>query len=475
MLGIMHGLYDESQPQITTQQEGFAKQVAARLAGVADVIFPGAAKSRAAIEDRVRKFNTEGYDGIMIVMLLYSPGFRLIKALRDNRLPILLANIQPIPSVTTDWDWSRLTTNQGIHGAQDTGNMLLHAGARPAVITEDWQSDAFPRFVEDWARAAKTVTELGRMHIACFSRMKGMGDIVGNDEAMLRVIGPEVFFEGIGEVYRRMEKVTDKEIDRQIAEDGRSFAIDPRLPKENHRYAARLQLGLEKFMEDGGYDGYSANFDVFREDGRFTQIPMLAASNLMAKGYAYSNEGDVHTAALVGAGHVIAGNGHFTEMYSLDFARDSALMSHMEEGNWRTARTDRPIRLIDRPLEIGGLSNPPTLVFSAQPGPATLVSLVPLDAGYRLVALEGEILDTEEHHGIPMPYFHIKPDTGIRRSMDDWIFAGGTHHQALVLGRHARRWKMLCGMLGIGYTAVYHRRRFCAVCGSLLTSIASAC
>ena len=296
----------------------------------------------------MREFNGQDLDGIMIVMLLYSPGFRLIGALRENRLPIALANIQPLPVVTTDWDWSRLTTNQGIHGAQDTGNMLLHAGLRPAVVTEDWQGDAFVSFIGDWARAAKTAQELRRMRIASFGRMKGMGDIVGNDEVMLRVLGPEVHFEGIGDVCKRMEKVTEKEIDAQVAEDARAFAIDPKLPQQSHRYAARLQLGIERFLQDFGYDGYSANFDVFAEDGRFSQIPMLAASNLMAKGYAYSNEGDVHAAALVGASHVLAGDGHFTEMYSLDFQKESALMGHMGEGNWKIARKDRPMRLIDR-------------------------------------------------------------------------------------------------------------------------------
>jgi len=333
--------------------------------------------------------------------------------------------------------------------------MLYHAGVRPAVVTEDWQSEEFKSFVGDWARAAKTAGELKRMRIASFGRMKGMGDIVGNDEIMLRVLGPEVNFEGIGDVRKRMDRVTEKEIDAQVAEDSRNFAIDPRLPSENHRYAARLQLGIQQFLKEFGYDGYSANFGVFEEDGRFTQIPMLAASNLMAKGYAYSNEGDVHTAAMVGAGHVLAGDGHFTEMYSLDFVKDSALMSHMGEGNWKIARKDRPIRLIDRELEIGGLSNPPTVVFSAQPGPATLVSLVPLEGVvYRLVVCQGEILDTPEYKSVPMPYFHFKPDTGIRRSMDNWILAGGTHHQALVRGRHLRRWKMLCEILKVDCVTV---------------------
>ena len=106
MLGIMHGLYDESQPEITVMQEKFANDVAASLADKVEIDFPRAAKSRADIEQIVREFNTGGYDGILIVMLLYSPGFRLVRALEENSLPLMLANIQPLPTVTKDWDWS---------------------------------------------------------------------------------------------------------------------------------------------------------------------------------------------------------------------------------------------------------------------------------------------------------------------------------------------------------------------------------
>ena len=66
----------------------------------------------------------------------------------------------------------------------------------------------------------------------------------------------------------------------------------------------------------------------------------------------------------------------------------------MGEGNWKIARKNRPIRLIDRKLDIGGLENPPTIVFMAEPGPATIVSLVSLpNEKFRLVVAKGEILD----------------------------------------------------------------------------------
>ena len=450
LLGIMHGLYDESQPEITRAQEKFAADVVEKLKPIVDLDFPGAAKSREQIEKIVNDFNYRGYDGIMIIMLLYSPGFRLVRALENNNLPVLLANIQPLPSVTEDWNWSRLTTNQGIHGAQDTANMLLQAGTVTNVVTEDWQDKRFTEYVQDWSTAARTANDLKKMRIAVFGRMKGMGDIVGDEGNFQRVIGPEINHEGIGQVYSLMQDVSEKEIKAGIEEDKRNFEVSDKISHESHSYAVKLQIAFKKFLNQNNFDGFTVNFDSFREDGRFEQIQMLAASNLMAKGYGYSNEGDIHTCAMVSAGHLLAENGHFTEMYSLDYKLDSALMSHMGEGNWKIARKDRPVRLIDRPLEIGGLGNPPTVVFSAEPGPADLVSLASIaDWGYRLIICPGEVLDTPELREVPMPYFHFKPGTGIRSAMDNWLLTGGTHHEVLTLGTNTRRWSMLADLLSI--------------------------
>jgi L-arabinose isomerase len=163
LLGLMHGLYDKSQPDLPAQQETFARELVDGLKDVADVEFPGAAKDRALIEKFVKSFNEKEYDGIMVVNLLYSPGMRVVQALQKNTLPLLLANIQPLPEVTREWNWRLLTTNQGIHGIQDTANMIMRAGIRPAIITEDWKSGAFKSFFEDWALAAYALARLKRM------------------------------------------------------------------------------------------------------------------------------------------------------------------------------------------------------------------------------------------------------------------------------------------------------------------------
>jgi L-arabinose isomerase len=455
-LGIMQELYDNTLPNITKTQEKYAKAVIDQLKDEVEFDFPRAARNREDIEEIIRDFNFKGLDGIMVVMLTYGPGMRTVRAWQMNTLPLLLANIQPEPEVTPKWNMDDLTYNQGIHGAQDTANAIIRtAGDNFTVISDDWKGDNFKSFVSDWAKASQAATALRKMKIAVFGKMHGMGDTLSDEAAFTRVIGPEVNREYIGDVIRNMEAVTDVEIATQIELDRKNFEIDAGMPLERHQYAVRMQLGFKKLLEKGGYSGFSAHFDVFKGDGRFKQIPMLAASNLMAEGYGYAAEGDSNTASMVAAGHYLAPNAHFTEMYAMDFKRDAMLMSHMGEGNWKIARKDKPIRLADRFLGIGDLKNPPTTVFCAEPGPATMVSLVHLEGEhFRLVCAYGEILDTEEFPTIEMPYFVFSPESGVQLCNDNWLLAGGTHHQTLHLGDQRRKWEMLADILDIEYVEV---------------------
>ena len=456
LLGMMQGLYDKSQPEIPKYEQKFVDDIINQLKDVVDIDFPGISKERSDTERFVKYFNDKDLDGIMVVNLLYSPGLRIVQAFKNNTLPVLLANIQPLPDVTDDWNWSLLTTNQGIHGIQDTSNMLMRLGYEPAIITDDWKSDRFKSFVEDWSQAANTAKGMTKVRLALMQKMQNMGDILGDEVAYFQKLGIEVLHEGIGQISQIINDVTEEEIDAQIAEDYKNFEVQADMPEKNHRYAAKLQLAFEKFLALKNYDGFSANFAVYEEDGRLDQLPILAASNMMAKGYAYSAEGDVHIMALGVIGNLLVGDSHFTEMYSLDFGRDACMFSHMGEGNWKVARKDRPIKLIDRPLDIGDKDNPPTPVFSAEPGFATIASLVPISGDYmRLVVMRGEVIDdNHEIPGIPMNYTFYKPEIGVKAAMDKWLRFGGTHHQVLWLGDQTRKLEMLCDILDIEYTEI---------------------
>jgi L-arabinose isomerase len=456
LLGIMQELYDDMIPGITEHQAQYASSVAKRLAGEAEVLFTRPARNRDDIEALTREFVAAGVDGIAIVMLTYGPAMRSVRALMELPVPLMLANIQPERSITPAWDMSDLTYNQGIHGAQDQANALIRAGVAFSVITGEWQSHAFATAFGDWARAAQAVTALRRAKIALLGYpMNGMGDIRYDPPALLRVLGPTVVSEDLGPLVARIEEASDDDVQAVLARHANAFEVSPDLPRDRHEYAARLEVAIRAMLEQGGYAGFSFHFDSIGGDGRFRQLPLLAASDLMADGYAFAAEGDTSTATLMCAAQTMIGDAHFSEMYAMDWELDSVLVSHMGEGNWKIARGDRPVRLIDRPLGIGGLENPPTPVFSAEPGVATTAALVPLEGEYfRLVVGHGEVLDTEELPKVEMHYFHFRPDRGMEPFMDDWLRLGAPHHFVLNLGEHAGRWRRFAELLDLEYEEI---------------------
>jgi L-arabinose isomerase len=456
ILGIMQDLYDEMIPGIAERQAGYAGEIAAHLADVAEFIPSKPVKYREDAERAMREFENADLDGVMVVMLTYGPAMRVARLLSESRLPILLANIQPEPSVTPAWDMADMTYNQGVHGAQDTANAMVRAGKRFAVLTDDWRSDSFRADAGRWARAAAAVTAWKRLKVALFGyAMNDMGDIRVDESALVRSLGPEILAVAPGDLYRGMQTVTDDQVAGVIAFEDERFEIDPRLSAEEREDHARMQVAIKNILDAGGYGAYTAHFDAIGEDGRFARLPLAAASTLMAKGYGYAAEGDVLTACLVAAGHVLIGDAHFTEMYAMDFPSDSILMSHMGEGNWKIARADRPVKLIKRPLGIGKLADPPTFLFQYQPGPATLATLVSLGGErFRLVVAEGENLDSQVLPALEMPYGQFRPNTGVRACLNGWLAAGGPHHEVMNLGRHAASWRVFCQLAGIEYVTV---------------------
>ncbi|WP_460778594.1 L-fucose/L-arabinose isomerase family protein [Nocardiopsis nanhaiensis] len=452
----MQPLYDDMIPGITEHQAAYAARVAEALSETAEWTVAPPVRGRADAERAMRDFEDADLDGVLVVMLTYGPSLRITRALGGARLPVALANIQPDPAVTPAWDMADMTYNQGIHGAQDTANALVRSGVPFEVITAEWQSPEFTERVGLWARAARAVTAWRRLRVGVFGYpMNGMGDARVDESALLRKLGPEVEVIAPGALHRTMAELPGEAVADLLAWEDETFKVDEHLTGAEREDHARMQLGIEKLLVAHGCDAYSTHFDAIGEDGRFARLPMAAASNLMAQGYGFAGEGDVLAAAMVHAGHQLAGDGHFTEMYAMDFPTDSILMSHMGEGNWKVAREDEPVRMVKRPLGIGGLDDPPTIVFRYRTGPATLASLVSLGGErFCLVVAEGEVIDAPELPDLDMPYGQFRPETGVRACMDAWLRAGGTHHMVMNTGRRAQDWRVFCDLAGIEYVRV---------------------
>ena len=134
------------------------------------------------------------------------------------------------------------------------------------------------------------------------------------------------------------------------------------------------------------------------------------------------------------------------------FKREAILMCHQGEGNWRLCRADRRPYLKNRVLSEGGLSNPPTPIFTPEPGRACILSLTHLTADrFRLVCAPGEILPDADLLHVDMPYLFFRPDSGVRSCVTAWLEQGGTHHEALVLGDRLDRIRLFCRLWNVEF------------------------
>ena len=451
LLGLMTDGYEPNFPGITARQEAYAREIVAEMSDVAEIYFPGAAMNRADIEAKVKQMNEMELDGMLIMLLTYSQGSWLVRALQNNRLPLGFAVVQPDSEVGDDWDELRLTVNQGVHGAQDNACAITRMGLKCQFFAGDRYAPDFKAWLKDFAKAAQTYTFLRTMKVGIIGKMTGMNDILADEMAVLKKIGPEYRYDNIGAVVQFMNATTKEEIDAVIQRDREIFDLDPKLTYESHYEAIKMYLGFKKYLEDRGMDAFTAQFDIFLEDGRFKQLPLLAASHLMADGYGYAAEGDSLCAAMVATAHCIGDDdANFTEMYSMDFKRNAIIFCHAGEGNWATHRKDVKPQIIDRVFLEGGLGNPPTPRFTPEVGRATLTSLAPVSGDkFRLIISMGDMLPDNQMPNNEMPYFFWRPDCGPAKCVEGWLRNGGTHHEVINLGDISRRWEMLADMLDV--------------------------
>lgn len=455
VLALMLEAYEPLFPGIIQRQTDYVKDVLSSLSDTADFTFPQVATNRIEMEKLTAQYNALDLDGILIFLLSYSQGQYLVHAMQRNHLPLALALIQPEETVQDDFEEIDLTVNQGIHGSQDNANCLMRANIPCVFFAGSRLNGELKTFVMDFGAAAMTRRAMESMKIGVIGKLPGMGDVITDDMAVYRKLGPEFVYDSIGTVQAFCEKVTKEEIDARIAYEHTIFDVDETLSYAAHAEAVRMYFGLKKYLETNHYAGYTAHFEEFGADGRFTQLPLLAASNLLADGYGYAAEGDAGCALLTAAMQLLCGDADFSEMYMMDLKRDALLFCHAGEGNWRVCRKDHKPFLKNRVLSEGGLDNPPTPIFAPVPGPAAVMSLVHVGGDrFRLVYAQGEILDKCDLQKCDMPYLFFHPQSGVRTCVRKWLEAGGTHHEAIVLGCPLEKVRLLCRLTGVEFCPV---------------------
>ena len=427
-------LYDDGAPTMRVRIDAFAEKIAGLLGEAPDVevIKGDICRLEEEFAGTVAEFEAAGADCIVTLHLAYSPSLQSEKVLKNTDLPIIILDTTPNYAFTDDDDLS-ISYNHGIHGVQDMCNLLVR-NKKPFFIEAGHyeKSDVIDRVV----KRAKGIKAANAFKSAKVGRIggefAGMGDFLV-DDAVYEKLGIKRVEMTPQEVGRYMSAVTENEIDAQIAEDSQKYEVDPEMDEAFKRRGIQGDLAVRHWIEEKQLTAFTANFLNIKKDFGLAGMPFAEANRAMERGIGYAGEGDILTAALVGALMRVSREVSFVEMFCPDWKNDVIFISHMGEMN--TALAAGKPKYMVKPMKYSDI-DAIWLCGTYKEGVATLLDLAPLGGEkFRVIASQVEMKtpDCDKFRGNTTCGW-FKPGKNIGDFLSDYSLLGGTHHLSLLYG-----------------------------------------
>jgi len=397
--------------------------------------------------------------GLILWMHTFSPAKMWINGLKSLSKPLLHFHTQfnrDIPWDTIDMDFMNL--NQSAHGGREFGFAGSRLRMERKVVTGHWKDADCIEEIAVWIRAALAYADTKKLRIARFGdNMRDVAVTEGDKVSAQIQMNYSVHGFGVGELVNECNEIAGKDIQDLIEEYSQSYIVDDKeiLKSDFLKDAARIELGLRRFLERGMFNAFTTTFEDLHG---LPQLPGLGVQRLMLDGYGFGAEGDWKTAALVRSMKVMAygleGGTSFMEDYTyhLEPDNEAVLGAHMLEICPSISRQKPKLEV--HPLAIGGKEDPARLVFKAGPGDGINASLIDLGNRFRLLLNPVKIVECPEMPKLPVASVLWMPAPSLRMAATAWIISGGAHHTGFSTAIDKRHLYDYASMLGVEIVAI---------------------
>src|SRR5262252_2527985 len=325
LTGSQHLYGDETLKKVQDHSTDIAKALAAATAIPLEIVCqPVLTDSESILRTCQAANSTSKCAGVITWMHTFSPARMWIAGLRSLRKPLLHLHTQfnqELPWSTIDMDFMNL--NQAAHGDREFGFIGARTRLKRKIVVGFWRDAQVQAEIGAWTRSAAAWHDSQHLKIARFGdNMRNVAVTDGNKVTAEIELGYTVNGYGVGDLVQRIHQVPDQEVNRLTSEYDDSYVVHEKLRpggcrRESLREAARIELGLRRFLEETGARAFT---DTFEDLHGLKQLPGIAVQRLMADGYGFGAEGDWKTAALVRAVKVMSeglpGGASFMEDYT---------------------------------------------------------------------------------------------------------------------------------------------------------------
>lgn len=267
-------------------------------------------------------------------------------------------------------------------------------------------------------------------------RVVGMTEVSANEMALKKAIGPRVVTLDMPLLLARADQMPNDQA-RQTWQLLTSRSAACEVSEEEGLDSMRVYAAIKELVDRHRLDALTI--------GCYPHLMgrvCLAASLLADEGIPLGCEGDVNGAVGQLMLTLLTGEPTHNTDWLEPLEDGSVVFTHCGSGSFSLAEKQDDIKLASVRLMGQGVC----ALFTAKPGPVTLVSLLPLGDGYQCAVLEGEALSTEMvFPGNPLRVRFSQPV----HELIDWIHAEGIGHHWMAgyghVGEEIRQWASIAG------------------------------
>lgn len=453
------GMYgQETLDQVAQHSQAMVKAFNASKNIPFEIVWQPTVTTSKEILDVIEKANFDKEcAGIITFMHTFSPSKMWISGLTKLNKPYCHLHTQfnrEIPFADIDMDFMNL--NQSAHGDREHGFIAARLRMPRKIVVGYWENEDVQLRLADFMRAASGVMESRSLCVARFSDNMREVAVTDGDKVEAQIkLGWSVNCYSEGDLAEYVNAVSCADVNKLYNEACEKYTLKTD-DIDSVKYQIRMEIGMERFLQDGGYKAFTTNFQALHG---LDQLPGLASQMLMEKGYGFGGEGDWKVSAMtrimkvMGAG--LGSGTSFMEDYTYHLEQDNEMIlgAHMLEVCPTIAATKPTIEV--EPLGIGGKNPPARLKFDGNAGDAICVSLVDMGGRLRLIVTDVKAVAPLK----PMPKLPVagvmwKPLPDLQTAAEAWILAGGAHHTTMSYSLNAQNMRDFAEMMDIEFVHI---------------------
>ncbi len=376
-------------------------------------------------------FGCKSLDALIVFCGTFSNGGLIMELVENLHVPVILWAI-PEPQSSSKLELNSLCcVNLFSSILKGLNKQYRYIYGNPDD-THTWES------LENILRVLKVIKQLRKARIGLIGYRAPGFHATGVDEIKLKkIVGPKVHHVSLSEL---VETINDNERQSKIKAEGFNFN---NLPDNFHHYK-KIYAGFRQIIDRYCLDAIAVK--CWPEFPKLTGcVACGSLSLLIDEGIIAGCEGDINGTVTMLMQYYLAKTApFFADLISLDNNKNTIKIWHCGAAARSLAKKQEDIKFSTHYVRKAGI----TVEFPLKTGPVTMARLSNKENTYRLISLEGEIIDSNSHIKGNSGFVRFK-EVNAKTLIDSIIYNGIEHHFSFIYGKYETDIKEIGKLLGL--------------------------